>query len=153
MRTVVPPNLETPLLQPQREPSIIHTVSNPVLNPAFYPQQTPPNTPVLDVKGVESPVVTMQPLQPSRLAGRASGIVQGMTDLFGRPPTREILSSQRSWLLTRSQAGGEGRQHFLERFARIVTMFVMQNWFWIRFVFVAVGLALAPVLLGPLLIF
>lgn len=151
MRTVVPPNLETPLLQQQREPSIIHTVSNPVLNPAFYPQQTPPNTPVLDVRNVESPVMT-QPLQPSRLVGRVGGIVQSMTDLFGRPPTREMLSSQRSWLLTKSQAGG-GRQHFLERFARIVTMFVSQNWYWVRFIFVVVGLALAPILLGPLLIF
>ena len=91
-----------------------------------------------------------QPLEQPQLLNKKPnpiGLMNPVIEMVGGPDSREVQSSQRSFLLTPSQTKN---QHKLERYARTITQFITQNWFWIKFIFIIIGLALLPMLAGPI---
>lgn len=85
---------------------------------------------------------------PVKLHPAYTNVAQDLMELIPRVSSSERRSSQRSFLLK----GSEGlRAGLVERLARISTMWIAQNSYWLRFVaFVVLGI-IGVVFLGPML--
>lgn len=89
-----------------------------------------------------------QPMSPTATPSLTQGLLQSLDDIIGRPASRDVNSSQRSFLL---QGSDRQKQPRPERYARLLTKFIHENWYWIRIGLIAVGVIIAVLIFPPLL--
>jgi hypothetical protein len=62
------------------------------------------------------------------------------------PPSRELLDSQKSYLVSNPERYG-----FPERVVRLVHKFIVEEWFWLKYLFAGIAVMLALLFLAPII--
>jgi hypothetical protein len=78
------------------------------------------------------------------LNSQSSKIFKTLNDLVGRPASRDVNSSQRSFLISDLK-----RYSKLERIPRIITKFIQENWIWLRLLLIGGAVVLGVLVIGP----
>jgi len=76
------------------------------------------------------------------------GFLQSLDNLVGRPKSRDVNSSQRSFLL---QGSDRLKQPRPERYVRLLTKFLHENWYIIRIFLIAIGVIIGVLIFPPLI--